>query len=319
MKRSGGGMHQPAPPPCPCAPLCATPTSSPPSELFGFGAGGWPLFDWSRITTLAWPGDAGVDLVCHAHRHGARVISGAPAPLFSPDALRREGWIHALLDSVRSRWLDGVTFDYEEPMEKSSARMAQYAALVNETTRALHAAIPGSQVSVCVPWSPDAIDGRDYDFLALAEASDLLYVMAYDTRSQIYGRCIASANSPLSIALRGLTRYIQLGIPAQKLILGTPWYGYAYPCLNDAPDDAEICRIPLSPFFNYKADGKLHQMWYDNAYSSQLKYAAAKRLGVRGVGPFTWGDLDNNGSITGNPRAKAEAKAMWAALDAFKR
>jgi len=26
--------------------------------------------------------------------------------------------------------------------------------------------------------------------------SDLLYIMGYDTRAQIFGRCIASANSP---------------------------------------------------------------------------------------------------------------------------
>ena len=38
------------------------------------------------------------------------------------------------------------------------------------------------------------------------------------------------------------------------------------------------------------------------------------QLGVRGVGPFTWDDLDDDGSLTGNPRAPAEASAMWAAL-----
>ena len=60
-------------------------------------------------------------------------------------------------------------------------------ALVRETTRILHEQLPGSQVSVCAAWSPDGIDGRHYDYSALAEASDYLYVMAYDVRSQVRG------------------------------------------------------------------------------------------------------------------------------------
>jgi hypothetical protein len=39
------------------------------------------------------------------------------------------------------------------------------------------AAIPGSQVSVCLAWSPDGIDGRNYDNLGMIEASDLAYIM----------------------------------------------------------------------------------------------------------------------------------------------
>lgn len=47
--------------------------------------------------------------------------------------------------------------------------------------------------------------------VGLASASDLLYVMAYDTRSQIYGRCIASANSPTQVAQKGIQGYLDLG------------------------------------------------------------------------------------------------------------
>jgi len=44
---------------------------------------------------------------------------------------------------------------------------------------------PGSTVSVDVPWSPYDVDGRNYDWLGLAEAADLLFVMAYDIQSQV--------------------------------------------------------------------------------------------------------------------------------------
>lgn len=67
--------------------------------------------------------------------------------------------------------------------------------------------------------------------------------MDYDTRSQVFDRCIASANAPLAGAINGLEQYLALGIAPQKLILGVPWYGYVYPCL-DTPDPlATFCPI----------------------------------------------------------------------------
>ena len=46
--------------------------------------------------------------------------------------------------------------------------------------------------------------------------------------------------------------------------------------------------------------------------SLTLKYSAAKELGLRGVGPYTYSDL-----AYGTPQEKAEAQAMWDALHAF--
>ena len=41
--------------------------------------------------------------------------------------------------------------------------------------------------------------------------------------AQIWGRCVASANSPLALVRRGLQQYLDLGMPASKLVLGLPW------------------------------------------------------------------------------------------------
>lgn len=42
--------------------------------------------------------------------------------------------------------------------------------------------------------------------------------------AQIWGRCVASANSPLALVRRGVQQYLDLGVPASKLVLGLPWY-----------------------------------------------------------------------------------------------
>lgn len=44
----------------------------------------------------------------------------------------------------------------------------------------------GLQVTVDVPWSPYDIDGRSFDWKGLAAAADLLFIMLYDTQSQVW-------------------------------------------------------------------------------------------------------------------------------------
>jgi hypothetical protein len=69
--------------------------------------------------------------------------------------------------------------------QSTSKAAADYTALVRLAADEFHAALPGSTVSVDVPWSPYDIDGRNYDWAGLAAAADLLFVMVYDTQSQV--------------------------------------------------------------------------------------------------------------------------------------
>jgi len=55
-----------------------------------------------------------------------------------------------------------------------------------------------------VAWSPACIDKRCYDFTSLADIADFVFIMAYDERSQIFGPCVAWANSPLNMTLWGI-------------------------------------------------------------------------------------------------------------------
>lgn len=84
--------------------------------------------------------------------------------------------------------------------------------------------------------------------MELAKASDLLYVMDYDTRSQIFDACIAGANAPFSGMVQGMGRFFDLGIDPGKLVLGVPWYGYRYPCLPGTSPDTVYCPIKKVPF-----------------------------------------------------------------------
>lgn len=146
-----------------------------------------------------------------------------PAELLG-NASARSVWVAAQVARARELHLDGLNFDYvsgsaeaeeprwlwacvagrptpttrlpscaphrtacvqEEPLPPGSPLAAGYSALVAEAAAAFHAHIPGSQVSVDVPWSPHGIDSRHYDWAGLAAAADLLFIMAYDMQSQV--------------------------------------------------------------------------------------------------------------------------------------
>lgn len=87
------------------------------------------------------------------------------------------------------------------------------------------------------------IDGRVYPYADIANSSDLLYVMDYDTQSQIFGACIAGANAPFAGMIRGIQRYLDIGVPPNKLVLGVPWYGYRYTCLSGSINKIRMMRV----------------------------------------------------------------------------
>lgn len=190
------------------------------------------------------------ELVCTAHKNHARILGPVKmnmSHMFEPSA--RSEWIKSSISMVQEFYLDGLYFDYELPISRNQKALNQaYTSYVAEVREALHTAVRGSKLVVCTAWSPDNIDGRDYDYRGLANAADYLFVMNYDTQSAIFDRCLASANAPLAKAERGIDRYLDLGISPSKLIFGLPWYGYDYPCLNGTMPDADFCPIHPSPF-----------------------------------------------------------------------
>lgn len=224
-------------------------------EVFGFvgdGGAGFAEYDWDVVSTIAW--GTNTDLICQAHSHGARVVMSAPSfgqngSDFPETQFERDTWINNTLRAAVAGHYDGLTFDYESPIAATDTKkMGLYIALVQQTTAKFHEHISGSQVSVCVAWSPDDIDGRAYDYSGLSKASDLLYLMVYDTRSQVFDQCLASANAPTPVVDRAIQRYSDIGIPPDKMILGLPWYAYDYPCLPGMQPTDRFCPIKLVPF-----------------------------------------------------------------------
>eukprot|EP00242_Pyramimonas_sp_CCMP2087_P011805 CAMPEP_0198202110 /NCGR_PEP_ID=MMETSP1445-20131203/5191_1 /TAXON_ID=36898 /ORGANISM="Pyramimonas sp., Strain CCMP2087" /LENGTH=325 /DNA_ID=CAMNT_0043872847 /DNA_START=217 /DNA_END=1197 /DNA_ORIENTATION=+ len=306
---------------------------------------------------MGWLGENQDDLMCFAHSMGARVYLQAPLPPVGDwgNETKVQEWIEGHVQQALRTHADGTNFDFEDVLPALSPQVSQLTNLVARTKQEFNLRIPFFQVSVDVAWSPAGIDGRWYDYKGLADASDFLFVMSYDMQSQMWARCIAQANAPLGQSRHGLEEYLALGIPADKMILGVPWYGYRYACegTNLSPhedlcaiknvvpfrdcscSDASGAQIPLSdiehinfttprkwdrfsqtPYRNtVDTQGQLYQVWYDDVESLTLKYRLASELGLRGVGPWSFDMV--NPSTTGPLVAPEEKQAMWDALGEF--
>jgi di-N-acetylchitobiase len=117
---------------------------------------------------------------------------------------------------------------------------------VAQTCAALHAAIPGAICSVCVTWSPFTVEHRYLQHAALGQAADIIFVMMYDTRSQIFDACIAGANAALPDVKRGAQQWLDVGAPATKVVLGLPWFAFTYPCQHISADGRFCTLIPTA-------------------------------------------------------------------------
>lgn len=343
---------------CPCedASLCNPVTAGPRPEVVGFvtSLNNYNFYNWSEITTLAlFTGDQySYPLMCYAHENEARVVLGVNFDVTQlANATKRQEWVELQLSTVQYRFADGINIDIEDPIPKGTIEAKLLVELVLEAYTAFKKVNPNYQVTFDVAWSPNCIDGRCYDAVALAANVDFLIVMSYDERSQIFGDCIASANSPLITTADGIKQYIALGIPPERLVLGLPWYGYSYPCLNLSSED--ICTIPevpfrgvncsdaagtqvpysqvtsllskstsgriwnstlFSPYFDYTPPaGSVHQVWYDDPESLVLKYQLAKKIGMKGLAFWNVDCLEYNGSQS----SKILTDAMWKAVSAF--
>ena len=111
------------------------------------------------------------------------------------------------------------------------------------------------------------------------------------------------AVAPLN-QVRRVVEYALTQIPAEKINLGIPNYGYDWPLpyergvtkaetINNiqavriaVANDAEIQfdETAQSPFFTYADQGTAHEVWFEDVRSLSAKFDLIKEFGLRGCG-----------------------------------
>lgn len=211
----------------------------------------------------------------------------------------QENLIRQLEDTVRVMGYAGVDVDFEYILPEDRAG---YAAFVENLREVMNE--NGWQVSVALAPKTSAdqagllYEGMDYRLLG--QAADHVFLMTYEW-GYTYGPPMAVA--PLNM-VRRVVEYALTEIPAEKILMGIPNYGYDWPlpyvrgttaatvignveAVRIAAENGAVIQfdeIAQSPFFTYRKDGILHEVWFEDVRSIEAKLQLAQEKGLMGVG-----------------------------------
>ncbi len=278
--------------------------------------------DGSLTGTSRWTGVA-AEAVALGHAAGVKVhlcvtsFDGDVMDAVLASPTRRAAAVDALGALVEAYGADGVNVDFEG---LPAARRDDLVTFVRELRTRV------GEVWLATP----AVDWNDaWDYPALADASDGLFIMGY---AYHYTGGGAGPNSPLT---GGSTwsrwaldwtvgDYLDSGAPADKIVLGLPTYGQEWPVADATEVPADTTDGGWSVFYAeavadaathgraydavsdtpWYASSATHQAWYDDAASLAVKMDwAVNDVGLAGFGFWAIGyDGDD--------------PALWAAVDA---
>lgn len=138
-----------------------------------------------------------------------------------------------LINLISARGAHGVNIDFEGI---PSSQKINFRNFMNNLSNQMHAAIPGSQVSTVLY----AVDWNDVFDVAAMSPVDYFIIMGYDYYWS--GSTNTGPNDPLFhfsstynyTLSKSVTYYLNKGVPANKLVLGLPYYGREWPTTSAA-------------------------------------------------------------------------------------
>lgn len=202
---------------------------------------------------------------------------------------------------------DGIDVDWETPHEEDAAN---FYALIAEFRHQMNAVRSGLKLSIAVNESPEAFAGTD--FAAMAPLVDQVGVMNYDYAgpwNHTTGFLAPLFSSPPETGYaasiqKSIASYKAAGVPARKLLMGLPFYGYGWTDVDDSNNglfqtgravhgdrpyhhirkmasSSQVYRDPQSQA-PWLFDG--NDFWtYEDPVSVQYKVSYAAHQGIGGV------------------------------------
>jgi hypothetical protein len=330
------GFPVPTPPSLANAPMA-------PHEVFAY-APYWTLpesssFALNDVSTLAYfsvdinadgsidksgPGWAGFmsqdlsNLVSRAHQAGTRVVLTATdfsqpsldAITHDPAAVEALG--QNLLYLIKEKDLDGVNLDFEGNGSADRAGLDQLVAQVGSMLRAVN---PNYQFTMATYGSSASDPDGFYDIRGLAPSVDAFFVMTYDMDNPAVPGPTAPLTGPGYTDESVVSQYLAV-VPASKVILGAPLYGYDWPTTGPDLGDAATGRptaipydlaavagptywdpVTQTPWTTYETNGQWHQIFFDDAASIDMKAQLVANSGLLGIGVWALGMEGSDDSV----------------------
>ncbi len=273
-----------------------------------------------------------------AHQHGTRVVltltqmNNWPIQAILDDPNATQNVINQGVDAVQSRGIDGINVDFEYQGDPGQDYRDKFTHFIDQLTQAMHKANPNAKVTVSV-YAASVKDPKIYDVGALAKVSDGIFMMAYDFANS--SSDVAMPTAPLFGASDGTYWYdVSTAVndflrvmPANKLILGVPWYGYNYSVGQPqvkaltgwgggVSQPYSVAKDSIQPdATGWDNEGKVgweaYQTWggwrmifVEDAKSLGLKYDFAKSKNLEGIGIWALGFDDGKPEMWSTLKSK---------------
>lgn len=215
------------------------------------------------------------------------------------DMAAQERLIFQLGETVIEKGFQGVDIDFEYILAEDRVAFADFVRNVRIAMNEI-----GCFVSVALaPKTSDDQQGVVYvgkDYALLGEAADKVLLMTYEW-GYTYGPPMAVA--PLN-KVREVVEYAVTRIPAYKINLGIPNYGYDWTLPYVRGETAattignieavqiaiansaqiQFDPIAMSPYFRYEKDGLEHEVWFEDVRSMEAKFSLVQEFNLRGMG-----------------------------------
>ncbi len=212
-----------------------------------------------------------------------------------------------MVSVVQSNGLDGVNFDFED-MEPADAPL--YTTLIEDASMLLHVMGKWVSVDVTLP-SNDPNWSLIYQRKSLASASDYLVAMSYD--QHYLGEQQIGSVSSIPWMESGINGIMQEGIPANKILLGVPFYAidwyktgntwHSYYLSMFSQENAK--NSPSAHLYNssgtgqnelaYPSSGTMQYIWLEDSRSltERGNYAKSANLAGTAVWQLILGSNEN--------------------------
>ena len=229
------------------------------------------------------------------------------------DPAVQERYLRLLLEKVAQQKAGGVQLDFEGVAPEDRSRFTSF---VQRLAEELHRR--GLTLSLAVPAKvrddPRSGWAGAFDYAALGQAVDQLFIMAYDEHYR--------GGEPGPVASLPWTekaiRFAISVVPTQKILLGIPLYGYDWAAPGQgraygikvlqarlAQQGAEIRWDPVfgENVAAYRADDGEHVAWFPDERSLEAKLALAQKYNLKGVALWRLGfEPDHYWELLGRTR-----------------
>ncbi len=259
------------------------------------------LVDLDDRVLLSMAEEAGVPPLMHLStltEEGS--FSNELAHLVLTDFQVQDALVDNILRTLQAKGYRGLDVDFEFVYAQDAAPYAAFLARLRETLAPLGLPVIAALAPKTSANQPGLLyEGHDY--AAIGNAVDEVLLMTYEW-GYTYGPPMAVAPLP---NVRRVVEYALTEIPAEKLWLGVPNYGYDWPLpfVQGSTRATSISNpyavslalrygveiqysdLAQAPFFFYTDEtGVRHEVWFEDARSIRAKLALIPTYGLRGAG-----------------------------------